>query len=112
MPVDDPKVIDLVSVPKGEPGPAIVYIVDHLPWGDLESDHLVMLQTKMQRCLDFIESGQLVRDFPTAKGRSVMITISAIYPLSQQARNLLDWTTKYVRELGFDLSFERISADS
>jgi hypothetical protein len=107
MAVDTTNVIDFVVYGQPESGPVILCLIDHLPWGDLEGAHLELLQAKLNCYVGFIESGQLVREFPQAEGREVVVKIIANYPVSQQGQNLLDWCTLTIRELGFDLIFER-----
>jgi hypothetical protein len=109
MAVDTTNVIDFVAYDQPEPGPVTLYLVDHLSWGDLEGAHLELLQAKLNCYVGFIESGQLVREFPRAEGREVVIKIVANYPVSQQGQNLIDWCTLALRKAGFDLIFERAS---
>ena len=107
MAVDDTKVVDFVACNASEPGPVTLYVVDHLPWGDLKGAHLELLQAKLNCYLDLIEAGQLHKDFPAARGKPLLIKIVANCPVSSQRQNLIDWMTRSIREAGFDLHFER-----
>jgi hypothetical protein len=114
MTVDATNVVDFVTYSKFEAGPVTLIIVDHLPWEDIDGDdfereHAWVLQEKINSYLMFIESGQLVREYPAVAGKDVVIKIIANYPLSPLAQRLIDYGTPLIRKAGYDLVFERAS---
>jgi len=77
MAVDNHDVIDACGV-DNVTGEVVLSIADHLPWSD--TAHLAALQAKINRYLDFIESGQLIDDYPASKGRSICIAVWFKWP--------------------------------
>lgn len=63
MSLDQLDKIDIISTnPKGE---VVLHIADHLEW-TLQKDHILLLQDKINAYLQFIESGQILEEYPTA----------------------------------------------
>ena len=102
MAIDQPDVVDLMTIDKLS-GDVLLSISDHLPWGDLESAHLVLLQSKLNRYLSFIESGDMVDKCPETNGRKVVINLVCKFPLSAQGTHLVQNATAAIRQAGFDL---------
>lgn len=67
MSIEDADVVDFISV--GASGAAELTISDHLDWEDTER-HIELLQYKIYRYLDFIESGELYQSNPAAAGET------------------------------------------
>jgi uncharacterized protein DUF6572 len=65
--VQDPNLIDVTSIDK-QTGDVILTISDHLDWADT-IEHQQILQRKINAYLAFIESGDLLQQFPDANGR-------------------------------------------
>jgi len=86
MAVDNSDLIDSCGIDK-DSGDAVLNIADHLPWSD--EGHLIALQAKINRYLDFIESGQLIGDYPAARGRPVRIAIWCKYPPDERGREFI-----------------------
>jgi hypothetical protein len=63
MSVEQRKIIDFVGVDE-EANEVILTISDHLEWDNPKSDHLLLLQDKINDYLAFIESGELLRISP------------------------------------------------
>lgn len=62
MSIDQSDVIDFISTtPEGK---GVLTITDHLSW-DMDF-HLELLQDKINRYLQFIESGQIYEEYPQA----------------------------------------------
>ncbi len=72
MAVDNPDVIDIVSVEQS--GCVVLTISDHLEWLDSTS-HQQLLQLKINRYLAFVESGEILDSYPRAAGRDVIIRV-------------------------------------
>jgi len=80
--VQDPNLIDVTSIDK-QTGDVILTISDHLDWADT-IEHQQILQRKINAYLAFIESGDLLQQFPDAKGPGV--TVSIVFKFKPDAR--------------------------
>jgi hypothetical protein len=65
MAVENPDVIDAVGTEIAT-GIVVLSLIDSLTW-DAEYEHLLALQAKLNRYLDFIESGELSEKYAGAK---------------------------------------------
>ena len=110
MAIDQPDVVDLVTIDKLS-GDVLLSISDHLPWGDLESAHLVLLQSKLNRYLSFVESGDMVGRFPETSGRKIVINLVCKFPPSEEGINLIRNATAAIRQAGFDLRVKTLATD-
>ena len=70
-------------------GHAVLVITDHLPWDVDEGRHLELLQAKVYRQLDVIESGEIAEKVPFVRGHPFAIAIYSLFALSQDGRNLV-----------------------
>ena len=100
--VDNPNVIDACGIDK-DTEEAVLNIADHLPW--TAETHLAVLQAKINRYLDFIESGQLLVDYPEAKGRPVRIVVWLKYLPDQAGIDFYAQAEITLRRVGTRLSF-------
>ena len=98
MTVEDFNQVDFVAMNPGAPDVLLV-IADHLDWSAAE-DHARLLQDKIYRYLDFVESGELWARFPEARGRRVTIQVRAKFPLSEYAARFLASISATVTESG------------
>ena len=87
MSIDQTKVVDYVSVDRAT-GNVWLSISDHLPWVTAESEHMILFQEKVNSYIDFIESGELLRKFPSTKNRSVAIRVTSKFPLNQNEKTV------------------------
>ena len=112
MSVDEPNVIDVTAIDRDN-GETLLVISDHLPWRIdepdplySEGDHLQMLQAKVYRYVDFIESSELLRKVAKSAGTTPVILIKFLYPLSENATNLVNSLKQYLRPLGIDVRWD------
>ena len=84
-------------------GHAVLVITDHLPWDVDEGRHLELLQAKVYRQLDVIESGEIAEKVPFVRGHPFAIAIYSLFALSQDGRNLVDRLTRYPAGMGVEL---------
>jgi hypothetical protein len=88
-------------------GRVMLTITDHLDWKKKdESEHLELLQDKLNTYLHFIESGQLVKSKPAYKGLPVVIHVRAKYRLSKEAAEFYKLVEKGIAEAGASLEFD------
>ena len=68
MTVEQADKIDIISIdPTGQ---VILTVSDHLPWSDAVQ-HQLILQTKLNKYLAFIESGEILQSYPDSQGRGI-----------------------------------------
>jgi hypothetical protein len=101
MSVIDSKIIDSISTdPKGNVN---LVISDHLEW-DEKLEHLLILQNKINDYLTFIESGQIFTEYPTSKGKNIVINIFAKFIPNESAETFLKMARKTIQSAGYDLT--------
>lgn len=108
MTVENTQVIDIINV---DPitGDVVLNIADHLPF-EGHDDHLFVLQEKINTYLSFVESGEILESFPSAKGRSVVIKVICKYAPSQLAKQFFDNAGVVIQDAGLTLLYE-VAAD-
>ncbi|SRR6266571_3316299 len=105
MSVEQTDVVDFISIDKH--GTAVLTISDHLGW-DSADDHVVKLQKELNRYLVFIESGDLLKSYPNAKGRKVAIRIVGKYAPEREGEVFLSQARETIEAAGYALTFERL----
>ncbi len=68
MSVSDADVIDTIGTDR-ETGDIVLTVSDHLGWGEDSKEHIAALQRKLERYVDFVQSGQIHEEYPQAAGR-------------------------------------------
>ncbi len=81
----------------------VLVITDHLPWDEDEGRHLELLQAKVYRQLDVIESGEVAEKVPFARGRSYAVAIYSLFELSQDGQNLVNNLKSYLAGMEVEL---------
>ncbi|MHB1530030.1 MAG: DUF6572 domain-containing protein [Acidiferrobacteraceae bacterium] len=102
MSIDQTDTIDFVTIENGS-GDVLLTISDHLDWDQAEGTHLVLLQSKLNAYLRFIESGELQKKFPESIGRDVVINLVSKFPLSEKAAIFLKRAEGAISNAGFRL---------
>lgn len=100
MSVDNSKVIDSISIDKD--GNVVLTISDHLPW-DEKGEHLLILQGKINAYLAFIENGEVIENYPDAKGCVILINIITKFLPNEAAELFLKRTREVLEESGYKL---------
>ena len=104
MSIEDGDVIDIISTDRLT-GHVILTISDHLDWTDT-GRHLLLLQTKLNRYLAFVESGEIYEHYPDAKGKPIVFKIVFKFPPDETARAFLLRVRPIVEAAGFALRDE------
>lgn len=102
MTIEEADKVDKIVVERAT-GKALLAISDHLPWDVDEGRHLELLQAKVYRYLDGIESGELYRRVPETNGRPFAIAVYSLFELSQDGRNLVNNLTRDLAGMGIEL---------
>jgi len=104
MTVDATNKVDIVAWRPDLPTVRLV-IADHLDWKN-ENEHLHTLQSKLNTYLEFVESGQLLRDFPHTAGKSVQIEVAFLHdPPQTTVLNFLLPATEVANKYGLAFSW-------
>jgi hypothetical protein len=104
MSVDQTDTIDLATIDEAS-GDLWLTISDHLSWEENEGNHLILLQNKLNAYLRFIESGEVFKKVPKAKGRNIVINLVGKFPLSQKANSFFEKARAAIEGSGFRLQF-------
>jgi hypothetical protein len=109
MSIEQADKIDFVNI-EYQTGDVLLSISDHLSWDEDEGEHLMMLQTKLNTYLAFIEGGQMYRQIPETVGRRVVINLVGKFPLSAEAKKFFRLASQTIHNAGFSLRFEHGSS--
>jgi hypothetical protein len=101
MAVDNPEVVDAVGTEIAT-GDIVLTICDHLEWDDLES-HLHLLAEKINRYLGFIESGELLENYPSAAGKSTRIDVYFQFAQPEAANRFIEHAREVAQTYGVSL---------
>ena len=102
MSVEDLDRVDFVSLSAAQDTVKLT-ISDHLDWED-PKQHLGILQEKIYRYVDFVESGELWRTYPKAIGRTtVVIQIRLAHPPVGSAEDFFRQIGSYLAQGGIKL---------
>jgi hypothetical protein len=77
-------------------------IFEYMPW---DRALLSALQSRINECLQFIESGEIYTSYPQAQDRDFVIDIRCIYAPDQGAQNFLNTAQQVLDEAGYALRF-------
>ena len=104
MSVENPEVVDFIGTDKTT-GRVVLTISDHLPW---DNDHFSVLEKKIGRYLDFVNSGQLLEKRPDAEGKAVEISVVFKHELTEEALRILNAAQEDIQKLGMILSYHQL----
>lgn len=106
MSIEQTDVVDVIHFEK-ESDEVVLTISDHLEWGDSEHDHLFLLQEKLNTYLRFIESREILEQYPKAQGKKIVISVVGKFPLSQSAKQFYTQATSMLEEGEIKLRFKQ-----
>jgi len=104
MSIEQTDVVDIVSTDRMT-GHVVLTISDHLDWSDSTS-HQMLLQSKLNRYLAFVESGEILQNYPDAKNRPVAFKVVFQFPPDQAGRAFLAKVRPIIESAGFNLQDE------
>ena len=108
MTIEEAGKVDIVALPRNR-REVILLVADHLPWSDDEQgrlEHAFLLQEKLNDYLRYVESGDLYRDFPNAKGRKVVFLVGHKYEIPRDVNMVLSRMQEFLADVGIELRFE------
>ncbi len=103
MSVEKPNKIDFISFNE-QTGRVCLSISDHLEW-DLDNKHLVILQNKLNRYLDCIESKEIYTLYPEAINKDFEIKVFFKYQPNNKAKIFLDKVSEILNDKNIKYSF-------
>ncbi|SCY98215.1 DUF6572 domain-containing protein [Flavobacterium caeni] len=103
MSVEQTDKIDFISITPNQK--VQLTISDHLEW-DENGDHILILQKKLNAYLDFIESGQIPKNYSSAREKGIIISISIKFFPNEFALNFLKEAEKIISSAGYEFSWE------
>lgn len=99
MSVEQADVIDIISTDRLT-GDVVLTISDHLDWSD-SAAHQLLLQSKLNRYLAFVETGEILESYPNAKdGRIVFLVVFKFAP-DESGRSFLTRVKAIIESAGF-----------
>ncbi len=99
MSVEQSEVIDIIGINRLT-GEVILTISDHLDWSDTTA-HQLLLQSKLNRYLAFVESGEILESYPAAKGRTVVFNLVFRFAPDEGCRKFLAKVRPIIESAGF-----------
>ena len=103
--VEQTNVVDYVGTSK-DGHEVILTISDQLEW-DAENKHLRLLQGKLNSYLRFIESGEILDAYPSAKGKPIVIKIYALHTPDGDVLEFLASNKNTIEEAGIGFRLEQ-----
>jgi hypothetical protein len=110
MSVADSNVVDAIgTMPDTEI--VVLSISDHLGWGEQAGEHLLLLQSKINKYLQFIESDEIYTSFPSSKGKPIAVRVYFKYEPDDMGRQFLSRAEEVLRGAGIELQTARVATD-
>ena len=103
MTVEDQQTIDIAGIDR-DSGAVVLTVSDHLDWQKPE-EHLLVLQEKINGYLRYVESGEILRNYPDATNRKIEIEVVGKFSLPRSVDHFVRHATEIVRGAGIDLKF-------
>jgi Family of unknown function (DUF6572) len=99
MSVEQTDVIDIISTDR-HTGDVVLTVSDHLDWSD-STAYQVLLQSKLNRYLAFVESGEILESYPNAKDRPIIFRVVFKFPPDASGRSFLTRAKAVIESAGF-----------
>lgn len=103
MSIEDTGVVDAIGSDDFD-GEVVLLISDHLNWDD-ESNHLILLQSKINTYIRFYESGEIYEKYPSLSGRRVIIKIDFKYQVSDRFKWFIGQVKSVIKPIGLDIEY-------
>lgn len=104
MSVEETRLIDLISV-GNDPRSIRLTVSDHMAW---KSDHLLILQKKLNAYLDFLDSGEAKDRFPDLADLPIWIDVKFANEPDEQGLEFLRRVQQTMCEDGIRFTWEKI----
>jgi hypothetical protein len=104
MSVEQTDVVDIISIDR-QTGQVVLTISDHLDWADSVGRQAI-LQKKLNTYLAFVESGEILEQYPKAKDRPVAFKVVFRVPPDDSGQTFVAKAREVIESAGFTLSDE------
>lgn len=105
MSIEQANTIDFVVYDKKKQR-AVLFISDHLDWGQDSDTHLELLQDKLNHYIWAAQHGKIAEAMPEADGLPVYIIVWGSHPLSGYAKEYYMLAREGLSKLGISLEFD------
>lgn len=109
MSVEQVDQVDFVSIERSS-NIVVLTVSDHLDWSD-ELNHVRLLQDKLDAYLRFIEGGELMEQYPQARGRTITVEVVCKHEPTALGREFFGHTSQVLRAAQLGFRFRLLSAD-
>lgn len=99
MSIEQTDVIDIISTDRLT-GDVVLTVSDHLDWSD-STAHQLLLQSKLNRYLAFVESGEIFEHYPKRKERPIVLRVAFKFPPDASGRSFLTKAKAVIEAAGF-----------
>lgn len=104
MSIEQTDIVDIIGTDRIT-GNVILTISDHLDWCD-STAHQMLLQSKLNRYLAFVESGEILESYPDAKDRPIVFRVVFQFPPDDAGQAFLAKVRPIIESAGFTLRDE------
>ena len=102
--VEQTDVVDIMGIDRNT-GHVVLTISDHLDWSN-SVEHQDILQKKLNRYLAFVESGEILEQYPNAKNRPVAFRVVFQVPPDESGWAFIARARQVIESAGFTLRDE------
>ena len=107
MSIEDINKLDMIGIPKNNSHYVELGLTDHLSWDFPYESHLYKLQQKLNSYINIIETGNIYKYFPAAKGREkFLIKIYFKYQIPDECINFLQSVNEVVLTINTVVEYE------
>ena len=99
MSIEQSDMVDIIGTDRVT-GDVVLTISDHLDWSD-STAHQMLLQSKLNRYLAFVESGEILESYPDAKDRPVVFRVVFQFPPDASGQTFLTKVKPIIEAAGF-----------
>jgi len=104
MSVEDEAIVDIISIDEHKSA-VVLTVSDHLDWSD-STRHQTILQSKLNRYLAFVESGELLERYPAGTGLRVRFRVVFKFKPDGAAIEFLTKARQVIENSGFTFETE------
>ena len=101
MTIEQTNVIDFIGI-DNKTNAVHLTISDHLEWN---SDHMLILQEKLNTYLGYVESGEIYSGYPQADLRPIVIDLVLKHRPNDEALSFLEGVASLIEQAGFTFRY-------
>jgi hypothetical protein len=101
--VEQTETVDIISIDQ-KTGEVILTVSDHLDWTE-SLKHQTLLQSKLNTYLRFVESGEILESYPSAKNRRIAFCVVFKFAPDREALEFLGRVQQVVASAGIGFTY-------